>query len=416
MADTEHEFAPEDVGLNSERLDYIPDYFDKAYVKDGKLPCMATLVSRNGQIVHEAYRGKTHLEGGSPIGPDTIFRIYSMTKPITSVAAMMLHDEGILRLDHEISRYIPEFADTQVWDGGDLKDYKTRAPDRPMTVRDAFTHTTGVTYGFLFQHEVDALYRAEKIGNLGEGEGETLGEMCARIAKLPLVFSPGERWNYGHSTDILGRVVEVASGMSLDVFFRERIFEPLGMVDTDFFVPESKLDRLMACYAKNPITGEVTMSDGAGADSKAYKTQPKLLNAGGGLVSTLRDYHRFCLMLLQGGSLEGTRLLSPKTVEFMRMNHLPGGKTIKEMGDQTFSEARMEGNGFGLGGSTVVDVAETLTPGSVGSFSWGGLANTFFWIDPVEEMIAIQATQMIPTGCYPIRPQFQQLVYAAVDW
>ena len=412
MADTEHEFAAEDVGLNQQRLDFIPDYFDKAYLASGKLPCMATMVSRNGQIVHEAYRGTTELEGGSPIVADTIFRIYSMTKPITSVAAMMLHDEGIIRLDHELSRYIPEFAEAEVWDGGDLKDYKTRKPDRPVTVRDAFTHTTGVTYGFLMQHEVDALYRREKIG----ADGETLGEMCARIAKLPLVFSPGERWNYGHSTDLLGRVVEVASGQTLDVFFRERIFEPLGMVDTDFFVPEAKLDRLMACYAKDPVTGKVTMSDPAGAASKAYKTQPKLLNAGGGLVSTLRDYHRFCLMLLQGGSLEGARLLSPKTIEFMRMNHLPGGKTIKEMGDQTFSEARMEGNGFGLGGSTVVDVAETMTPGSIGTFSWGGLANTFFWIDPVEELIAIQATQMIPSGCYPLRPQFQQLVYASIDW
>ena len=416
MADTGHDFAAEDVGLNAERLDYIPDYFEKAYIADGKLPCMATMVSRNGQVVHEAYRGKTHLQGGAAIDEDTIFRIYSMTKPITSVAAMMLHDEGVIRLDHEIARYIPEFADTEVWVGGDLLNYETRKPDRPMTVRDAFTHTTGVTYGFLMQHEVDALYRREKIGLLGEGGGETLGEMCARIAKLPLLFSPGDRWNYGHSTDILGRVVEVASGMTLDQFFRERIFGPLGMVDTDFYVPADKLDRLMACYAKNPITGEVTMSDGAGKDSKAYTTQPKLLNAGGGLVSTLRDYHRFCLMLLQGGSLEGARLLSPKTVEFMRMNHLPGGKTIKEMGDKTFSEARMEGNGFGLGGSTVTNVADTLTPGSVGTFSWGGLANTFFWIDYEEELIAIQATQMIPTGCYPIRPQFQQLVYAAIDW
>ncbi len=405
--------APEDVGLNSERLDFIPDYFDKAYLQTSKLPCMATMVSRNGQIVHEAYRGNTHLEGGSPISADTIFRIYSMTKPITSVAAMMLHDEGVIRLDHEISRYIPEFKDVGVWDGGDLKDYKTRKPDREMTVRDAFTHTTGLTYGFLFQHEVDALYRREMER---APKDITLEQFCTNLAGLPLVFSPGDQWNYGHSTDVLGRVVEVASGMTLDVFFRERIFKPLGMVDTDFFVPEDKLSRLMACYAKNPITGEVTLSDGAATESKAYKTQPSMLNAGGGLVSTLRDYHRFCLMLLQGGSLEGQRLLSPKTVEFMRMNHLPGGQTIKQMGDKTFSEARMEGNGFGLGGSTVVDVAETLTPGSIGTFSWGGLANTFFWIDPVEELIAIQATQMIPTGCYPIRPQFQQLVYAAIDW
>ncbi|MEO0549326.1 MAG: serine hydrolase domain-containing protein [Pseudomonadota bacterium] len=416
MADTTHDFAPEDVGLNRASLDRVSDYFDEAYIKTGKLPCMATMLSRNGQIVHEAYRGNTHLDGGSPINADTIFRIYSMTKPITSVAAMMLHDEGVIRLDHEIARYIPEFEHTEVWDGGNLKDYQTRKPDRPMTIRDVFTHTSGLTYGFLFQHEVDALYRREKIGGIGEGEGETLGEMCVRIAKLPLVFSPGERWNYGHSTDILGRVVEVASGMTLDRFFRERIFGPLRMVDTDFYVPEDKLGRLMACYAKNPITGEVTMSDGAGAESKAYKTQPKLLNAGGGLVSTLHDYHRFCLMLLQGGSLEGERLLSPKTIEFMRMNHLPEGKSIKQMGDKTFSEARMDGNGFGLGGSTTIDVAETMTPGSSGTFSWGGLANTFFWIDPVEEIIAIQATQMMPSGCYPIRPQFQQLVYAAIDW
>lgn len=412
VAPSDEALAPEDVGLNGERLDYIADYFQKAYLDSEKLPCMATLVSRNGQIVHEAYRGKTHLGFGPQIGPDTIFRIYSMTKPITSVAAMMLHEEGHIRLDHEVARYIPEFADTQVWDGGDLKAYKTRKPDRAMTVRDVLTHTSGLTYGFLFQHEVDALYRREKIGE----PSETLEDMCKRLAKLPLVFSPGMQWNYGHSTEVLGRIVEVASGMCLDSFFRQRIFEPLKMVDTDFYVPESKLNRLMACYMKNPVTGEVTMTDGAGEDSLAYKTQPTLLNAGGGLVSTLRDYHRFCLMLLQGGSLEGARLLSPKTIEFMRMNHLPGGQTIKDMGDKTFSEARMDGNGFGLGGSTVIDVAETLTPGSVGTFSWGGLANTFFWIDPAEELIAIQATQMIPTGCYPIRPQFQQLVYAAIDW
>lgn len=406
------EITASDVGLNEDRLAAIPHFFAEAYLDPGKLPCMATLVSRNGQIVHEAYRGKTQLDGGQPIEPDTIFRIYSMTKPITSVAAMMLFEQGIVRLDHEVSRYIPEFADTEVWVKGTVDDYETRKPSRPVQVRDLFTHTSGLTYGFLMQHEVDALYRREKIAR----PDETLEEMCARLASLPLLFSPGTRWNYGHSTDVLGRIVEVASGQTLDTFFRERIFGPLDMLDTDFFVPPEKLDRLAACYSRDPANGNVSLSDGAGAESQLYRAQPPLLNAGGGLVSTVRDYHRFCLMLLHGGRLDGARLLSPKTVEFMRKNHLPENKTIKTMGDKTFSEARMEGNGFGLGGSVIVNVAETMQPGSVGTFSWGGLANTFFWIDYEEELIAIQATQMIPSGCYPIRPQFQQLVYAAIDW
>ena len=409
---TMDDITASDVGMNEERLARIPTYFGKAYLDSGKLPCMATLVSRNGQIVHEAYRGRSQLDGGQPINADTIFRIYSMTKPITSVAAMMLFEESKIRLDHEVFRYIPEFEATEVWVKGTADDFETRKPTRPMQVRDLFTHTAGLTYGFLFQHEVDALYRREKIAR----PDETLEEMCARLAGLPLLFSPGTRWNYSHATDVLGRIVEVASGQTLDEFFRERIFGPLGMVDTDFHVPEDKLDRLMACYNKDPETGKISLSDGAGAESKLYRAQPPLLSGGGGLVSTLRDYHRFCLMLLHGGRLDGERLLSPKTVEFMRQNHLPENKTIRQMGDKTFSEARMDGNGFGLGGSVVVDVAETMQPGSLGTFSWGGLANTFFWIDYAEELIAIQATQMIPSGCYPIRPQFQQLAYAAIDW
>ena len=404
--------SPSDVGMNAARLAAIPDYFEQSYIASGRLPCVATMVSRNGQIVHEAYRGRMAFEDGAPINQNTIFRIYSMTKPITSVAAMMLHEEAGFRLDMPISRFIPEFADVQVWDGGDASNYKTRKPDRDITVRDVFTHTSGITYGFLFQNDVDALYRDKEIG----AGGETLEAMCARIAKLPLVFSPGEAWNYGHSTDILGRIVEVISGMPLDQFLKERIFAPLGMDDTGFYVPAEKLDRLAACYQRSPLNGEVSLSDGAGAASPQYKERPVLLNAGGGLVSTLRDYHRFCLMLLRGGTYNEARLLSPKTVEFMRTNHLPKGQTIRDMGDKTFSEARMDGNGFGLGGSVVVNVADTMSAGSLGSFSWGGLANTFFWIDPEEELIALQATQMIPSGCYPIRPQFQQLVYAALDW
>ena len=412
MSENESAISPSDVGLNEDRLKRIPEFFAKSYLDSGKLPCVATLVSRNGQIVHEAYRGRDELNGGNPINADTIFRIYSMTKPITSVAAMMLFEKAKLRLDDPLEKYIPEFADVEVWVKGTIDDYETRKPYRSIQIRDLLTHTSGLTYGFLMQHEVDAMYRREKIAR----PDESLEEMCKRLAKLPLLFSPGTRWNYSHSTDVLGRVVEVASGQTLDAFFREKIFEPLGMEDTDFFVPEEKLKRLMACYSRDPETGKITESDGKGALSKAYRAQPPLLNAGGGLVSTLRDYHRFCLMLLHGGSLDGVRLLSPKTVEFMRLNHLPEGKTIKQMGDKTFSEARMEGNGFGLGGSVIVDVADSMQPGSIGTFSWGGLANTFFWIDYAEELIAIQATQMIPSGCYPLRPQFQQLAYAAIEW
>lgn len=412
MPDTDHEFTPEDVGLNAERLSVIPEFFDTSYVQTGKLPCMATLVSRNGQIVHEAYRGTTELGGNEPISENTIFRIYSMTKPITAVAAMILCEEAAIRLDHPISKYIPEFADVQVWAGGDEGNFETKKPDRAMTVRDAMTHVTGVTYGFLGQHPVDALYRQEEIGR----PDETLEDMCKRIAQLPLLFSPGTAWNYGHSTDILGRVIEVASGQTFDTFLRDRILNPLGMVDTDFYVPEDKLERLMACYHRDPLTKQTILVDGAGAGTLAYRKQPMNLNPGGGLVSTLRDYHRFCLMLLHGGTLDGARILSPKSVEFMRMNHLPNGQTIKTMGDKTFSEARMDGNGFGIGGSVIVDVAETMMPGSVGTYSWGGLANTFFWIDFAEELIAVQASQLMPSNGYPIRPQFQQLVYASLDW
>ncbi|MEL6566785.1 MAG: serine hydrolase domain-containing protein [Pseudomonadota bacterium] len=403
---------PAEFGMDAERLAAIPDYFQSRYIDTGKLPCVASLVSRGGEVVHESYRGTTHIGGeGQPIGPDAIFRIYSMTKPITSLAAMMLVEQGDLRLDHALSRYIPEFAETQVWDGGTLNYFKTRPPEREIEIRDLFLHTSGLTYGFLFQHEVDALYRREKVLE----DSETLGEMCTRLAGFPLLFSPGQRWNYGHSTDVLARVVEIVSGLELDVFFKTRIFEPLGMVDTDFYVPGDKIDRLTACYQKNPLDRSISLQDEAGAGSKLYRERPGVLNGGGGLVSTMGDYLRFCQCLQNGGRLGSARLISPKTWEFMAQNHLPGGASIKHMGDKTFSEARMDGNGFGLGGSVIINVAETMQPGSLGSFSWGGLASTFFWIDPMEDLIAIQMTQMMPSSAYPIRPQFQALVYAALD-
>ena len=402
---------PAEAGMNAEKLKRIPAYFD-GYIEQKRLPCTAVLVARGGQVAHLSFQGATEMGGSRPIGEDTIYRIYSMTKPVTSVAAMMLFEEGLLRLDHEVHRYIPEFQDVMVYAGGTAEKPELRKPDRAMTVRDLFLHTSGITYAFLQQTPVDAIYRAKGI-DYSRHAGD-LKSFCELLATAPLVFSPGDRWNYSNSTDVLGRVVEVASGMSLDAFFRKRIFEPLGLNDTFFSVPEDKVERLMACYVRNPVNGVTGLADPAGKAS-AYAKKPNVFSGGGGLASTIGDYFTFCKMLGNGGELNGVRLLSPKTLEFMTLNHLPGGKTLKDMGDKTFSESRMDGSGFGLGWAVTTDVVSTMQPGSVGTYSWGGMASTFFWIDPAEDLIAIQMTQLMPSGAYPIRPQLQQLVYAAIE-
>ncbi len=397
--------------LNPDRLAVIPEFFKSGYLDTGKLPCMATLVSLRGEVAHESYQGTTEMAGHEPIGPDTIFRIYSMTKPITTLAIMMLFEECRIRLDHPVSRYIPEYRDVKVWDGGTAAAPRLRAPDREITVLDLVTHTSGLTYGFLFQDETDEIYRREKVGH----PKDSLQHMARQIAGLPLAFSPGTEWRYSHSIDVLGALIEIIAGETLDRFFQSRIFGPLGMHDTGFFVPADQIHRLMACYQKDAKTGDITLSDPAGAASRLYATQPRLLNAGGGLVSTVRDYHRFARMLLGGGTLDGARLISPKTWAFMSQNHLPGGRTMRGMGRSAFTEVMADGVGFGLGGSVVTDIVQTHQPGSNGTFSWGGLASTYFWIDPQEELIAIQATQLIPSSTYPMRQQLQQLVYAAID-
>jgi len=403
---------PHEVGLNAERLAVMPGYFKENYIDTGKVPCMGLLVSRGGEIAHESYTGSTEMGGKEAISAETIFRIYSMTKPITTLAIMMLLEECKIRLDHPVSRYIPEYKNAVVWDGGTAAAPKLRKPDREMTVLDLVTHTSGLTYGFLFQDETDEIYRREKVGH----PKDTLQDMARQIGQLPLAFSPGTEWRYSHSIDVLGALVEFISGQPLDEFFRERIFGPLGMDDTDFWVPPEKIHRLMACYQKDAKTGETTLADPGGAASKLYSKRPNLLNAGGGLASTMRDYHRFALMLMRGGTLDGARIISPKTWEFMRQNHLPDNQTMRGMGRSAFTEVMADGVGFGLGGSVVTDIVQTRQPGSDGTFSWGGLASTFFWIDPEEELIAIQATQLMPSSTYPMRMQFQQLVYAAIDW
>lgn len=404
--------TPEEVGLDSGRLARIPEFFN-SYLDANKLPCMSTLVARDDKAVFMSQKGHMDMTGNSAeIDADTIFRIYSMTKPVTSVAIMMLFERCLIRLDDPISRYIPVFANMEVYVEGGPENPVTRPADRELQIIDLLTHTSGLTYSFLMQSDVDAIYRQRGIDTLSRPV--PLDQFCDLLGSAPLLFSPGERWNYSNATDVLGRIVEVVSGKALDEFFQSEIFSPLSMTDTGFFVPEDKHNRLMACYARNADTGQINLADPAGGSSRVFAQQPELLSGGGGLVSTLSDYFRFCRMLARGGELDGKRLLSPKTIEYMTLNHLPNGKTIADMGDKTFSEARMDGSGFGLGFAVTTDTVASRQSGSIGSYSWGGLASTFFWIDPVEDLICIQLTQLMPSSSYPIRPQLQQLVYSSI--
>ena len=400
--------TPEEVGLCSERLARIPAFF-QTYLDKEKVAGMSFLIGRKGKVAYQHSMGVKDFETGSPIDTETIFRIYSMSKPITSVALMMLYEEGLFRLEHDVSRYIPEFANLSVYESGGIDDYTTKPLDRPMIVRDLLTHTSGLTYGFMFQNTVDRLYRKSSINNTSE---MSLEDYCKELAKLPLVFSPGAGWNYSVSTDVCGRLVEVLSGQSLDDFFKTRIFQPLGMNDTSFDIPLDKIERFASCYERDPKTGKTRLQD-RGSES-SYIGERAFFSGGGGLVSTIGDYYKFCQMLVNRGEFNGARLLSSSTIDFMTLNHLPGGQTMGEMGDSLFSENRMDGSGFGLGFSIILDPVEVMAPGSAGSYSWGGAASTYFWIDPEYDLLAIFMTQLMPSDTYPMRPQLQQLTYAAI--
>ncbi len=396
-----------DVGMSSERLAHV-DATMRAYVDKGKLPGVQTLISRRGQLVHHDCYGLADVEAERPVTPDTIYRIYSMTKPITSVGLMMLYEQGVFLLENPISRWLPEFADATVWDGGTADAPQVRPAERAITVHDVLTHLSGLTYGFHFQHPLDELYRRNALGDFSEPSYD-LAEGVERLASLPLLFDPGTRWNYSMSTDVCGRLIEVMSGQSLDEYLRDHVLEPLGMRDTGFVAPESEIDRCSPLYTRRAAGGLHRMS---GPESMV---QPrKFFSGGGGLVGTASDYLRFCHLLLRGGELDGTRLLSPKTVAYMARNHLPGGKLLNEIGQSTFSEAAMAGTGFGLGFAVIEDAAALQNLASEGEFSWGGAASTAFWVDPVEEICVVFMTQLLPSDTYPLRRQLRATVLQSV--
>ncbi len=399
------------LGFCPDRLARLDRFLAEKYIETRRLPGTLTLVARHGEIAHLHAQGLADVERGIPLRDDTIFRIYSMTKPITSVALMMLVERGLIALDEPVHKYIPEWKNLGVFVAGTHKlGFQTRPCARPMQVVDLFRHTAGLTYGFQLRSNVDEAYRREKIGEI-EKAG-TLEGMIQALAKLPLEFSPGEAWNYSVATDVLGWLVQVVSGRPFEQFLAEEIFAPLGMTDTGFHVRDGQQHRFAACYQPGR-DGSITLQDDPAISS--FRNPPGFVSGGGGLVSTAHDYLQFCRMLANGGTLNGTRILSRKTIDLMTANHLPGGSSIAAQSKSLFSEAAYDGVGFGLGFATTLNASQTLMPGSNGDYFWGGAASTFFWVDPEEDLIGIFMTQLIPSSTWPVRREMRTMVYAALD-
>ena len=417
--------TPEELGLSSSRLDRVTDWLNQQ-VESERLAGASVMICRNGRIGYLESAGQSDRENGKPFDASTIVRIFSMTKPITSVAAMMLYEEGRYQLDDPVAKYLPEFTDTKVWKGeGSLENVEDQIS--PMLVKHLFMHTSGLTYGFMNANVVDQEHRNQKIEF--PGTAGTLEELVKRLAGIPLIAQPGTQWNYSVSTDVLGRLVEVWSGLSLEAFFKDRILEPLGMHDTGFSVVEENKDRFASLYS--PLSGADMSNVGKKSVSDSRQMKPglklqepaatsrylkptKLFSGGGGLTGTIGDYARFCQMLLNGGELDGERLLSPITVNYMRSNQLPDNADMAAMGQPVWSETSYDGIGFGLGFAVVIDPPKASIITSVGEHHWGGAASTFFWIDPQEDLFVVFFTQLMPSSTYPIRRELRTRVYQAI--
>jgi CubicO group peptidase (beta-lactamase class C family) len=407
MGELQEEVEPAEVGLDAGRLERLGRHFAR-YVDDERLPGWLVLVARGGRVAHVETYGFRDRAGSLPVETNTVWRLASMTKPVTSVAAMMLYEEGAFELKDPVSRWIPSFEASRVYRSGWGDRAEVSAAREPVRVWHLLTHTSGLTYGFHRAHPVDALYRAAGF-DWGNPPGLDLAGCCDVWAGLPLLFEPGTEWNYSVSTDVLGRLVEIWSGQTLDEFFRTRIFDPLGLADTAFWTEDQA--RLAVPYQANPGGPDLPA---VALDPRLSTQPPSMWSGGGGLVGTGRDYYRFAEMLRRGGALEGARLLSPRTVAYLTRNHLPGGAQLEQFGRPLFAETTFDGVGFGLGVSVVVDAAAGKVLSSEGEFGWGGAFSTAFWVAPAEELTVLFFTQLLPSSTHPIRSQLKQLVYQSI--
>ncbi len=419
--------SPESVGLSSARLARVSRWLEEQ-VAGERLAGASVLIDRRGSVAFCEARGLADRASARSFDQDTIVRLYSMTKPITTVAAMMLYEEGCFQLDDPVASYLPEFAATEVWAGGDAPLGETVPVREPITVRHLMTHTSGLTYGFMQANVVDEAYRAAEMEFPG-GPGN-LETQVRRLAEIPLLCQPGSEWNYSVSIDVLGRLVEVWSGRSLEEYLQARLFEPLAMHDTGFHVAPENHHRFAACYApasggdlstigRAPAAADVAARTGGlklqdPAEGSRFLSPAGVFAGGGGLTGSLGDYARFCRMLMSGGELDGARILGPRTIAYMRRNHLPDNRDMAAMGQPVWSETSYDGIGFGLGWAVVLDPVKAQMITSVGEHHWGGAASTFFWMDPAEELFVILLTQLMPSSTYPLRRELRQRVYQAI--
>jgi CubicO group peptidase (beta-lactamase class C family) len=395
------------VGFSPERLANLDKHL-AGYVDDGRLAGWQIALTRNDQLFHFSSYGERDREAGLPVEPDTIWRIASMTKPITVVTAMTLWEQGVFSLQDPISNWIPAFENVRVYDKGSIGRVFTVPAIEPVRVWHLMSHTSGLTAGFIYTSVVDALYRQAGY-EWGAPPGATLERCVDDWASLPLLFQPGSAWGYGVSTDVLGRLIEIWTGETLDEAFASRVLRPLGMTDTTFYVDPSRYDRFAAAYVRDPATGRAVKPPGA---PTGPLPPPTVLSGGGGLASTTADYVRFTRMLARGGELDGVRVLSPRTLALMTRNHLDGD--LGQLSTGGFAETTFDGVGFGLGFAVVLDPTKLRNSSSVGEYHWGGAYSTAFWVDPTEDLTCVFMTQLLPSSTYPIRAELRQLVYSAL--
>lgn len=400
-------------GLDAGRLERIAEHLERNYIGPGKIAGCQVGVARHGHLAYFRSFGSMDLERGKPTRDDTVYRIYSMTKPITSVALMTLYEQGYFQLNDPVSRYVPSWKNHRVWVSGEGEAMRTERPVRPVTFRDVLSHTAGLTYGgglpgIGIQHPIDKIYQALDIRSFGGVD--TMMDFMDKLSRVPLRYQPGTAWMYSLATDVCGALVEIISGKPFAQYLDEAIFQPLGMKDTAFFVAADKTGRFAANYERGPDKTLRLVDD---PETSEFTREPGFKSGGGGLIGTSADYLRFCEMLRRGGELDGHRVLGPRTIALMHMNHLPGGRQLTDLALGGFSETAYDGVSFGLGFASTLGEVESGGLGG-GDYYWGGAASTIFWIDPKEDLSVVFMTQLMPSGTFNFRGQLKSIVYSSI--